>query len=87
MQADAPAVPVHAKSHEVAGTHRGGGGNGLLLRYVADAGVAQACGFAKHGDFASVESGQAENDFEEGGLAGAVGAEHGKVFACADVEG
>ena len=61
---------VHTKPHEVAGTHRGGGGDGLLLRYVADAGVAQTCGFAEHGDVAGVESGQAENDFEEGGLAG-----------------
>ena len=87
MQADAPAVPVHAKSHQVAGAHRGGGGDGLLLRYVADAGVAQACGLAEHRDVAGVESGQAENDFEEGGLAGAVGSEHGEVFARADVEG
>ena len=80
-------MPVYAQSHEVAGAHRGGGGDGLLLRHVADAGVAQACGFAEHRNLAGVESGQAENDLQEGGLAGAVGSEHGEVLASADVEG
>ncbi|GAP57783.1 hypothetical protein AHiyo1_07060 [Arthrobacter sp. Hiyo1] len=78
-------MAVDAEGHEVPGAQGRIRSKGLLLRDIADFPAATFHGLSGHGHRPRVKLLQTEEDFEEAGLAAAVGAEHSEELTRLDV--
>ena len=85
-ESQARPVPVDPEGHQVAPAQRGAGGDQPLLRDVADPAITAGDRTTEQLDPAAGQRLQPEDGLEQGGLARAVGAEHGQELAGTHVE-